>query len=313
LLEHKISDARKISWSHFGRKIRFYVPSFTYYKNAYFQSSRNTFPSISITGKSCALGCSHCGGKLLKTMIPAVTPQKLVDTGKKVRANGAVGCLISGGCLPDGSVPVLGFTDAIAEVKRTGLAVVVHSGLIDAEAARKLKEAGVDSVSIDILGSDETIREVYHLNASTMDYEKSLQALEESGIPFTPHVLIGLHHGELKGELEALKMIAKHKPAALILIVFFPVKGTNMEKTTPPSPETVADVLAESRFMMPQTPIILGCARPKGDHRVKTDVLAVEVGVNAIAFPDVEAIRRSESLGLKMSFIPMCCSLFRAS
>lgn len=246
-------------------------------------------------------------------MIPAETPQKLIETTKRIRANGAVGCLISGGCLPDGSVPIVGFTDAIAEVKRTGLAVVVHSGLIDVEAARKLKEVGVDSVSIDILGSDETIREIYHLNASTMDYEKSLQALNKSGIPFTPHVLIGLHYGELKGELEALRMIAKYKPAALILIVFFPVKGTNMAKTLPPSPETVADILAESRFMMPQTPIILGCARPKGEHREKTDVLAVKAGVNAIAFPSVEAIRCSENLRLEMSFIPTCCSLFRAS
>jgi uncharacterized radical SAM superfamily protein len=245
-------------------------------------------------------------------MIPAVTPQKLVDTGKRIRANGAVGCLISGGCLPDGSVPIGEFADAVAEVKGTGLAVVVHSGLINAEAAGKLKEAGVDSVSIDIIGSDETIREVYHLDASTMDYERSLQVLEESGIPFTPHVLIGLHYGKLKGELEALRMIARHKPAALILIVFFPVKGTRMEKTTPPSPETVADVLVEARFMMPRVPIILGCARPKGEHRIKTDVLAVGAGVNAIAFPTVEAIRCSENLRLEMSFVPVCCSLFKA-
>jgi uncharacterized radical SAM superfamily protein len=244
-------------------------------------------------------------------MIPAKTPQKLIDVGKRIRANGAVGCLISGGCLPDGSVPVKEFTDAIAEVKRNGLAVVVHSGLINVESARGLKEAGVDSVSIDILGSNETIREIYHLNASTTDYEKSLRALDKSGIPYTPHVLIGLHRGELKGELEALRMIAKHKPAALILIVFFPVKGTSMEKTLPPSPETVADILAESRFTMPKTPIILGCARPKGEHREKTDILAVKAGVNAIAFPSVGAIRYSENLRLEIAFIPTCCSLFR--
>ena len=62
------------------------------------------------------------------------------------------------------------------------------------------------------------------------DYEQSLRAFQESGIPFVPHVLVGLHYGELKGELEALKMIAKYSPSAVITIAFMPIHGTPMEK-----------------------------------------------------------------------------------
>lgn len=47
-----------------------------------------------------------------------------------------MGCLISGGCLPNGSVPIARFADVISEIKKNlGLTIVVHSGLISLEDA----------------------------------------------------------------------------------------------------------------------------------------------------------------------------------
>ncbi|TET25508.1 MAG: radical SAM protein [Candidatus Bathyarchaeum sp.] len=290
-------------------KIRFYAPSFVYYKTKYFHSSHDAFPSISITDSSCGLKCKHCDGKVLDTMVPALTPEGLFDLCAKLKNNGAVGCLISGGCLPDGSVPIDKFIDAIAQIKKElGLTVVVHTGVINFSTAKQLKAAGVDAALIDIIGSDETIREVYHLDVSVEDYERSLRAFHESGIPFVPHVLVGLHYGELKGELEALKMIAKYSPSAVITIAFMPIRGTPMENVSPPEPEDIIKILASARLLMPETPLVLGCMRPKGEHRKRTDMLAVKAGVNAIAFPVEEAIQLAESLKLKISFSSLCCS-----
>jgi uncharacterized radical SAM superfamily protein len=290
-------------------KIRFYAPSFVYYKNKYFRSSHDTFPSISITGSSCALKCKHCNGKVLGTMVPAMTPEGLFDVCAKLKNDGAVGCLISGGCLPDGSVPLDKFIDSIAQIKRElGLTVIVHTGVIDFSTAKRLKTAGVDAALIDIIGSDETIREVYHLDVSVADYERSLRAFHESGIPFVPHVLVGLHYGELRGELEALKIISKYSPSAVITIAFMPIRGTPMEKVSPPEPEDIVKILASARLLMPETPIVLGCMRPKGEHRKRTDTLAVRAGVNAIAFPVEEAILLAKSLKLETSFSSLCCS-----
>ena len=309
-MEERLLRAREASWANFGKRIYFYAPGFVRYNNKYFRSSRTAFPSISITGSFCSLDCDHCGGRILETMIPAQTPERLIEVCERIKSRGAVGCLVSGGCLPDGSVPIGRFVDAIAEVKRkTGLTIVTHTGFIDFGAARRLGEAGADVVSIDIIGSDETIGEIYNLDASTEDYAMSLDALSRSGIPFTPHVLVGLHRGKLRGELNALRMIARYRPSALILIAFFPVKGTRMEKVKPPSPEAVVEFLVEARFRMPRVPLALGCARPKGEHRARTDTLAVEAGVNAIAFPSVQGIQRAESLGLEPFFSPLCCSL----
>jgi len=309
VLQKALATARSISWRNFGKKIRFYAPSFIYYKTSFFCSSPTAFPSISVTGSSCALKCKHCGGKVLSTMIPATTPKGLINLCVELRRKGAVGCLISGGCLPNGSVPLDRFVDAIAKVKRdTGLTIVVHTGIVDLPTARELREAGVDAALIDIIGSDETIREIYRLDVEVEDYDRSLRALQESGIPFVPHVLVGLHYGELRGEFQALKMILKYSPSAIIIIALMPIYGTPMENVDPPAPEDIVRVLTTARLMMPRTPIVLGCMRPKGEHRVKTDTLAVRSGVNAIAFPAEEAVRLAEALGLEVTFSSLCCS-----
>lgn len=246
---------------------------------------------------------------MLNTMLPALTPRELVSLCKQLKQRGAIGCLISGGCLPNGSVPLDRFVDAIAEVKRNlGLTVVVHTGIIELSMAKRLKEAGVDAALIDIIGSDETIKEIYQLNMHVQDFDSSLKALHESGIPFVPHVLVGLHYGKLKGEYTALQMISKYKPSAVIVIAFMPIHGTTLEAVSPPSSTDIAKVLATARLMMPGTPLVLGCMRPKGKDKGKIDVLAVEAGVNAIAFPAEDAVKLAESFGLEISFSSLCCS-----
>ncbi len=308
-LEKMMETARGLSWNRFGKRIRFYAPGFVNYESSRFHSSPEAFPSISVTGAFCALECKHCQGKLLNTMIHALKPAELIKISRDLKAKGGVGFLMSGGCLPDGSVPLERFIGAIAQIKRdTDLTIVVHTGLISDETAMELKEAGVDAALIDVIGSNETIREVYQLNAKVEDYDRSLKALHKAGIPLVPHVLAGLHYGRVKGELQSLEMIAKYDPAAVIVIALTPIKGTAMEKVAPPTPEDVAKVLVAARFILPSKPVVVGCVRPKGDHRVKTDELAIKAGVNAIAFPTEEAIQLAESMGLETTFSPLCCS-----
>jgi uncharacterized radical SAM superfamily protein len=289
--------------------VRFYAPSFAYYKTGHFCSSAKDFPTISVTGRGCVLNCKHCGGKVLETMRPARTPEELYRLCAKLKREGAVGCLISGGCLPDGSVPLERFTEAIRRVKDDfGLTVFAHVGILNLEKALGLKEAGVDAALIDIIGDDETIREIYNLNATVMNYENALWALSQSGLRFVPHVIVGLHYGRLKGELYALQMILKYKPSALVIIAFMPIRGTAMEYVKPSEPLEIAKVLATARVMFPKTPIALGCMRPKGRHRAETDTLAIKAGVDAIAFPSEEAIKYAEAQGYRISFSSYCCS-----
>ena len=112
-LEEAMTVARNVSCKNFGKRIRFYAPSFIYYKTGYYCSSPTAFPSISVTGSFCALKCKHCNGKVLDTMLPAITPKELFNLCVELKSKGAVGCLISGGCLPNGSVPLHKFIGAM--------------------------------------------------------------------------------------------------------------------------------------------------------------------------------------------------------
>jgi uncharacterized radical SAM superfamily protein len=291
------------------RKISFYAPSFMYYRTAYYCSSEAEFPTISITGKVCALKCRHCGGLVLETMHPVTTPEDLFCLCESIKAKGALGCLISGGCLPDGSVPLGEFAETLGRVKNElGLTVLVHSGIIDFATAKALKSAGIDAALIDIIGSDETIKEIYNLNMTVEDYARSLRILRQAGIVTVPHVISGLHKGRLRGEFNALRMIERYSPSAVVIIAFTPIHGTDMESTDPPKPLDIARVIATARLMFPHVPVVLGCMRPKGRHREETDILAVKAGANAIAFPTEGAIRFAENNGYKTAFSSLCCS-----
>jgi uncharacterized radical SAM superfamily protein len=242
-------------------------------------------------------------------MQTADTPEKLYAIATQLKQGGAIGCLVSGGCLPNGSVPLKRFVRAIEKIKsELELTVFVHTGTIDYFTAKALKKAGVDAALIDVIGSNETIREVYNLNLNLRDYEIAMEALEGAGLNFVPHVVAGLHDGKLKGELNALKAISSKEPSAIVIIAFTPIRGTEMVNVNPPQPLDIAKVVATARSMFPKIPIVLGCMRPKGEHRVETDILSVKAGVDAIAFPSTRVICYTQEQGYDLIFSSYCCA-----
>lgn len=246
---------------------------------------------------------------MLTTMHPALTPEQLFSLCFKLKQDGAVGCLISGGCLPDGAVPLKAFTPAIGRVKRElGLTVFVHTGLVDSETALALKAADVDAALIDVIGSQETINKIYKITASVQDYSDSLKTLQTAGLPFVPHVIAGLNDGKLDGELNALQMISQTNPSAVVIIAFMPLHGTEMAQIPPLSPLDIARVTASARLIFPETPLVLGCMRPKNKQRAAIDVLALKAGVDAMAFPSQAAIDFAQQQNWLVSFSPYCCA-----
>lgn len=292
------------------KTIRFYVPSFIHYSNEFFKSTKKEFPTISITGNDCALNCKHCGGKLLETMHSALSPIELFNIGSKLKQDGAKGVLITGGCRYDGSVPLENFVSVLHQLKyELDLTVFVHTGIIKAKTATALKNAGVDAALMDVVCSKETLKEIFNSSLSVKDYVDSLKALYEAKLKIVPHVIVGLNRGKLDGEYEALKIIAQTiKPSALVIIAFMPIHGTEMEKSVPPTSLEVARVIATARVMFPDTPISLGCMRPKGEKRKSIDVLALKAGVDAIAFPDEEAIKYAKNKRYNTVFLSYCCA-----
>jgi hypothetical protein len=242
-------------------------------------------------------------------MAPTYTPSRLFEAAENLKKKGGLGCLVSGGCLSNGSVPLEGFVSTLARIKKClGLTVMVHTGIVDLKTAEALKKAEIDVALIDIIGSDRTIGQICSPEISTRDYERSLAALSKTGLNFVPHVIVGLEDGKLNGEFQALRMISRFHPSALVIIAFMPIRGTSMAGVQPPEPHDIAKVIATARLMFPKVQLTLGCMRPKGKNRSQTDVLSLKAGVDAIAFPSEETIEFAEENGFSFSFSPFCCA-----
>jgi len=263
-LKPLFNKAYELSRNNFSNTIHFYVPGMVHYETSFYQATGLSFLGISITGTKCHLNCEHCKGTLLESLIPATTPKKLFEVCSMIKKAGGRGCLISGGSLDDGSVPLTDFISVIKRVKQElGLKVAVHTGLIQPSLAKALGEACIDAAMIDVIGSEETIKDVYHLDCGVDSFCRSLTLLSRNSIPTVPHVVVGIHCGRLKGEKRAVEIISKHRPAAVVIVALTPLENTPMENVIAPSPVDIARVILVSRLLMSHAPLLLGCAQPR--------------------------------------------------
>lgn len=296
---------------NFGNQMDFFAPGLKRWQTSEWQPTNpKRFLPVSVTGDACALQCDHCQSKVLQGMISVAGRVDLFERARQLQAEGTEGLLVSGGSTRTGGVPLLPHLDAIGRIREElGMKVVVHSGVVSPEIAQGLADVGVDAVMLDIIGADETIRDVYHLDLTTADFERSLEVLATNELSIIPHIVLGMHYGEFLGEHTALEMIARYPVSTLIIVVLVPLVGTPMEHIPPPPLEEVVDFYAASRAMLPTTTINLGCGRPMGEMKVALDRAAIDHGLNGIAYPAEGAIAYAEERGLEANLYEYCCSL----
>ncbi|MCK5548189.1 MAG: radical SAM protein [Thermoplasmata archaeon] len=243
----------------------------------------NKFPSVSVTGAFCALQCAHCNGHYLKGMIECGGPEHLIELAKELEANGANGFLLSGGCDSRGRIPLERFYPAVREIKGSSdLTVNLHIGLIDPRDAKEVADSEADVVSVEVIGDDDTIREVYNLEASVDDYEIMLTSLRDAGANVVPHITAGLHFGKLKGEERALSMMEKVGPRTIVVNALIPTKDTGMEDVQCDAKDYLY-VLSSARKRFPDAMIVMGCMRPR-DKEVERE--ALKMGIDGIVNPN---------------------------
>ncbi len=306
-----MTDGMRLRLERFGPAVEFYAPGLKRWQSSEWKPKQaNRFLPVSVTGTACALQCDHCKTKVLEGMITLGTERDLFATAARLREQGTDGVLISGGSSRHGGVPLLPHVKAIRRVRdELGMRVVVHSGVVSPRLAEGLVEAGVDGVMLDIIGAEETIREVYHLDLTPADFDRSLGLLAEHGLRIIPHIVLGLHYGRFLGEWDALEMIASHPVSTLILVVLTPLVGTPMGHLPPPPLADVTEFFGTARARMPDTRVNLGCGRPMGEMKVALDRAAIDHGLNGIAYPAEGMVAYARERGLEPAFHEYCCSL----
>lgn len=272
------------------------------------QDRRGSYPVVSITGKACHLHCDHCQGQLLTSMLPATSPQALMELGQRFDAKGQPGILISGGCDARGKLPWSEFYEAIATLKATtNLYISVHCGMLTAEEARQLKAAGVDQALIDVVGDDDTYQKIMKLDQGVSHLNTTLEALQLANLPIVPHIVCGLNYGRIQGEPRALVQLRNYQLAQMVFVVLMKLKGVPTNQASPPPPEAVAELIATARHNHPAIPISLGCARPRGQTQL--EILALDAGIDRLALPSEEALAHARQMGHQIRFQATCCSV----
>jgi uncharacterized radical SAM superfamily protein len=293
--------------------MRFYTPTFRAYASDELKGcGKASFPAFSITGGACALNCDHCQAKILEPMIPATSPAEL---DRKVRdlvlLKDLRGFLLSGGSNRRNEVPYDRYYPTLERLKRDfpHLRIAVHSALLDERRARLMQDSGVDVAMMDVIGAQETIRDVYHLDRTVADFEATLAALSATSMDVVPHIVIGLHYGRLLGEQNALNIISRYKVAALILVVVTPIYAPADRPFATISTDDVAKVLVAARQRINHAPVQLGCVRPAGRHKLITDAYAVMAGFDGIAYPAEGIVALARAIGRPVEQEHACCSI----
>jgi uncharacterized radical SAM superfamily protein len=294
------------------RLVRFSTPTFKEYESSELQScGKNSFPAFSITAGGCALMCDHCEARILEPMIPAVKP-KILDTKVRhlIETEELQGFLLSGGSNKRNEINYSRFYPVIEKLKRDfpQLRIAIHTALTDRAGAKEMEASGVDVAMLDIIGAEETIKQVYHLDRPVADFEETVAALCETSMQISPHIVIGLHYGRILGEENALDILSRYDTKALVLVVIMPFYAKPGTFATPDAHE-VGRIFLEARRRLPDRQVLLGCARPPGMHKRVTDAYAVMAGLDGIAFPADGAVAVAGIAGRPFHQAHACCSI----
>jgi len=292
--------------------INFYTPTFkTYATSEIVGCGKNTWPAVSITGGECGLACDHCKAKILEPMIAARTPEALWRVVNDEIARGAQGMLLSGGSNHRNEVEYDAFYPTIRRVKNAfpEFRIALHTALVGRDIARRMEASGIDAAMMDVIGAQDTISQVYHLKRSVADFEHSLECLTATSLKVVPHIVLGLHYGRMLGEWNALEIVKRHQPAALVLVVVMPFYAPAARPFATPDPRAVGRFFADARERLPDIPLLLGCARPAGRVKSQIDAYAVMAGFNGIAHPADGMVELAARLGREVRVTPACCSI----
>ena len=310
--EALVAEFQAASGAAPSRPLRFSTPTFRDYTSTELKGcSKNSFPSFSITGGACGLNCDHCQAKILEPMIPATSPEILdMKVRHLVHTQNLQGFLLSGGSSRRNEIRYERYYPVVERLKRDfpQMRIAIHTALTDERGARAMEAAGVDTAMMDVIGADQTIREVYHLDRPVEDFEATLAALCATSMEITPHIVIGLHYGRLLGETRALDIVSRHDVNALVLVVIMPFYAAPGMFATPDTSD-VGRIFLEARRRLPDRQVLLGCARPPGMHKRITDAYAVMAGLDGIAFPADGTVAVAQAVGRPYSQEHACCAI----
>ena len=228
-------------------------------------------------------------------MIPATSPQELLDAANGMASQGKEGLLLSGGCDPLGRVPLDGHLEVIRRIKAdTALKVNAHCGLVGPGAAERLGRSGVDVVSLDIHQDEAVIHRRLHLPVGAEAYRRTIRSLLDHDLKVVPHIIVGLSRED---EERSLDLVLEHPVAGLVVLVL-------IDEVVVEDQRVLGIVERATGSGMK---VALGCMRPRGNWGLERDCILA--GVRDLAVPSRRTVDWARENGYRIIERDDCCCL----
>ena len=199
--------------------------------------------------------------------------------------------------------------DMVSGVRELGMEACVTLGMLNAEQAKRLQQAGLTAYNHNL----DTSKEFYGEIISTRSYEDrltTLQTVRDAGIEVCCGGIIGM--GESLGDrcalLATLASLDPH-PESVPINALVPVEGTPLEDQPRVDPLELVRMVATARIVLPTSRVRLSAGRTELSREAQ--LLCFMAGANSIFYgdkllttgnPDVEADQALlRDLGLRPS------------
>ena len=231
----------------------------------------------------------------------------------EARQTSVKGILISGGFDSLGRLPLdERILPELKEVKNKygrEIKVFMHLGFTDRQTAESLCECGIDGVLVNIFSDKHAIEEIYNLKGCGPDmFYRNARLLKEFGLRVSPHLIIGLGAAGLSGEYHSVKEIAEAGADSCVFVIAKNTSG----KDKPMLPEVksldVVKLFEYAKSIMPDIPVVLGCARPHGQEFEKMEIELLKLGIDVIAFPSERTLDYAKDNNYSFHFEEQCCA-----
>lgn len=174
--------------------------------------------------------------------------------------------------------------EMVRGVKDVGLEACVTAGMLNADQAKRLKDAGLDAYNHNI----DTSREHYKSIVKTRTFDdrlRTLSAVREAGITVCSGGIIGM--GETKQDrCEMLRTLANlsPQPESVPINALVPVEGTPLANMPAVDPLDMVRMIAVARILMPKTRVRLSAGRT--DLSREAQLMCMYAGANSIFYGD---------------------------
>jgi biotin synthase len=172
--------------------------------------------------------------------------------------------------------------DMVKGVKSMGLEACTTLGMLTADQARRLKEAGLDTYNHNI----DTSRDHYKKIITTRAYEDRLITLKnvrDAGIDVCCGGIIGM--GEtVDDRCRMLRELATQTPhpESVPINALVPVEGTPLENVPKVDPLDLVRMIATARILMPHAKVRLSAGRTSLNREAQ--ILCLMAGANSIFY-----------------------------